>query len=168
MVTAKAAGPKPWVATDAAVKAAESEPAKPFVFMRYMSGNVMSDSPQWKRIGTLVAVWPDGTIVRAESEELSGQSYLKGRLTAEQVSELRNEVDRSGVLTFENHVVPCGESTGLTVRTSSGMKTVAYWRENEMPTAFKDMKNYLFSLKMDNPTPVAAEQFKKYPHEWYK
>lgn len=156
---------EPRAASDTAIQAAQAEPTKPFAFMSRMPANSF-DASNLNRRGILVAVWPDGKIVRAESEEKIGQSYVMGSLTQDQLEDLRQQIDHRDVLSLESHVVPCGGGESLCVRTSKGVESVAFG--GQQPGSFKTVKRFLLDLKITDPVAVPADQYRTYPHDWYK
>lgn len=164
---------EPTVATHATDKSAEAKPTKPFVFVHFIPGFVAStNSPQFKRRGVFFAVWEDGSIVRAESEELSGQSYVRGNVTSEQIQAIRRLLDQ---IDFESSTGRAGFDCPverLVFRTINEIKIEGYepqwFPECKVPEPFRKLKQVVFNFEMTEVQKVSAERYKNYPSDWYK
>ena len=144
----------------------------PFVFIHCTPAY----GPPW-RAGTLVAVWNDGTIVRAASEDQLGQSYVRARLTPEQLAHVRRLLGDSGLLTDHSQswlIVDAAAET-LAVRYDNQVKTWAHSpgfentsNHDSTDPRITRLKQALLAIPLDNPTPEPAATFSTYPNDWYR
>lgn len=139
----------------------------PFVFVRSYSGY---PGPKEKIInGIVAAVWQDGTIVRVTSEADVGKSYVKGRLSAEQLETLRNTIKESGVIGSEDRgVVVDAGMIELVIRLEDSVGRWAYSPPHQQNKKIDSIKNQLLSLPLSDEEPADAATYKAYPHDWYK
>src|SRR5688572_22530846 len=71
-----------------------SHPDRPFLFIRRISAYTRHPSPS----GVIIAVYPDGRIIRATSESAVGQSYIRGHLSPDDLARARRILKDSGLL----------------------------------------------------------------------
>src|SRR5688572_30530164 len=141
----------------------------PFVFIYCTSGYSSR-----LHAGTLVAVWNDGTIVRAASEEQLGQSYVRSRLTPAQLAHVRSLLGASGLLTdhSEQFLVIDAPAENLTVRYGARLKTWAHspgfedtGNHDSTDPRITRLKHALLALPLETPTPHPPHEFTSYPHD---
>ena len=140
----------------------------PFVFIRYASG--MPGPNTESRVGIVAAVWRDGMIVRALSEETIGKSYIRGMLSKEQLKNLQGVIEETGIPSTEpgGRFALDAASESLTLRTIDGVLTWGYSPRLYRNEAISRIKAELMTIKPEKVETVEAGPYKSYPHDWYK
>ncbi len=140
----------------------------PFVFIRLYSG--MTGPGQTPQFGTIAALWPDGTLVRAVSDDQVGKSYVKGSISADQLDMVRKAISETGILQekSESMVVVDAASIHLNIRHEKGMQSWAYSPPIQKDDRITAIKKKLMSLPLSDESPVDAAPYKAYPHDWFK
>src|SRR4051812_47075922 len=69
-------------------------PARPFLFINMDPGW----TPPPRKTGVIVAIYPDGHIIRVTSQSAIGESYIRGRLSPEHLTQARRILHDSGLL----------------------------------------------------------------------
>jgi hypothetical protein len=141
--------------------------ADPFVVITRESAFVFlprePPAPQPPPHGLLVAVWPDGKMVRAVSEDGAGRAYVTAHLTTEQVAGIRRTLGRSGI--FWPVIIPIvidADTEELTLRWGKHDRT---WRH--MPETGNDdccsnhritaIRQALFAVPLTDAKPTDVE-----------
>lgn len=126
--------------------------------------------------GVLLAIWKDGKIIRAKTEADLGKSYIKGRLTGDQLMQVRRILAKSGVLQTPRSggLIVDARAEWLVVRWG---RTVRAWTQNpdfdatpEKTTKprMNTTKLQLLSIVPEESAPEPSEAWTKYPHDWLK
>lgn len=150
----------------------DQQSEKPFLFFHLLPA--YSPKPV---SGIMVAVWPDGKIVRATSESATGREYVGARLSSDQMTALRREIAQSGILSDNGVGMLVLDAASETLLLRWG-KTVKSWshspgfegtgNSNCTNPRITAMKRYLMSLALDHALPEPAGAYADYPHAWYE
>lgn len=123
--------------------------------------------------GPIVGVWPDGRIVRVASEETIGESYVEGKLTAEQLQQLlRFIATHERLLKLEGGDViedAASEDLGIRLkkhRVSYG-ETVGHHAQVQHNADMAQLRQYLMSIEITDPRPCGAP-WTVPPDDWYE
>lgn len=147
----------------------------PFLFLHHFPGH----PAQGERLsaGTIVAIWPNGTIVRAKSETEIGHTYIRGRLTSKQLDDVRSELGQSGLLksSDRNPLVVDAASERVVIRWDGIVRQWAHSPGNEgtinsnsTNPKITALKSYLMALPVDHPAPEPPDAYAKFPQAWYR
>lgn len=140
----------------------------PFIFIRYYPGGMRPEIAD--RRGIVAAVWQDGTVIRARTEELTGQAYVRGKLGADGLAELRRTIESTRILTSE----PGGQSAAdaaivdLTLRDESGLRIWSYPVRLAVDERIIAIKASLMSIELTEVESIDADLYKRIPGDWFK
>jgi hypothetical protein len=110
--------------------------------------------------GLLVAIWPDGSVLRATDIEKRPREYVRGRVSREDVERLRDEIEQSGFWTWEAGGVPMDfPELRLAVCDGERRRTL---RSVPAPGLQAALTERLLVLALDDPEPTAEPP----PGEW--
>ncbi len=153
----------------------EDQAGVPFVFMYADPGYVGPGSN--RPDGLLLAIWPDGNMVRAVSASQAGRAYSKGRLTAAEVGEVRRILGESGILqmSIESNVAPDRSFEAFTVRWGKTVRTWAHspgfentGNASSANVRITELKKRLLAITPADSVPEPVDRWASYQHSWYK
>lgn len=145
---------------------------RPFVFI-YVTPAYTRDYPV---AGVLVAVWADGTVVRATTEAEVGKSYVRGRLDREQVQQVRRMIGESDVLKMHEggSLIVDAKAENLTVRWGKVTRTWAHNPGDEKierdatNPILTNVKKRLMGVELKDARAEPKDKWDEYPHGWYE
>ncbi len=123
--------------------------------------------------GPVVGVWPDGRIVRVASEETIGESYVEGKLTAEQLQQLLKFIATHERLLKleEGGVIEDAASERLGIRLKnhciSYEETTGEYAQLQHNPDMAQLRQYLMSIGITEPRPCGAP-WTVPPDDWYE
>jgi|GEM_PF-4188425 len=116
--------------------------------------------------GLKVAVWQDGTVVRARSTAEVGKAYIQGRLKPEQLDKVVRSIERAGILaTRPDESSPMhAASDVLKIRTRGGPVAWSHSVPAKENAQVKQIEEMLATIDISDIRPVTWES--RYPSEW--
>lgn len=146
----------------------DSRPDVPFVMFQRYGG--MNDDFVY---GPIVAVWPNGRIVRITSEDAIGKRYVEGILTPSEVEGLlRYITTNERILKLDGgYIMPDSDFERVFIRLKDrrityGESLPAY-PDVRRTAEFTALRRHLMSLELPNARPVAPP-WKVPPRDWYE
>jgi hypothetical protein len=144
---------------------------RPFLFIH------QDPSQRGKTYGVIVAIYPDGRIIRTTSEATVGESYIRGRLSTEDLAKARRILHDSGLLSTRP-----GGSTVLHVeaefvgvrygeRVTSWAHSPGFENTNNGSATnprITKLKKELLALPVQEPQPEPVAEWHRYPTEFYE
>jgi hypothetical protein len=143
---------------------AEYHPDRPFLFVHRDTGLVM-------------AIYPDGRVIRATSESTVGESYIRGRLSPQDVAQARRILHDSGLLStkpggwvvLHSDVECVGVRYGE--RITSWAHSPGFENTNDSSNTnprINQLKKELLALPVQEPKPEPSQEWNRYPTEFYE
>ena len=128
-------------------------------------------------LGVIVAIYPDGRIIRVVSESTVGQSYIRGRLSPEQVAKARRILHDSGLLSTGGRDTKMADAPTEQVGVRYG-KLVGWWAHNPgfektkwssaTNPSITRLKKELLALPVEDPKPEPPKEWSRWPTEFYE
>jgi len=147
-------------------------PDRPFLFI-----NMDSGYSNERITGVIVAIYPDGHIIRATSESTVGKSYIRGRLSPEKLAKARRILHDCGLLSTRGRDTEMSDAPVEQVGVRHG-KRVSWWARNPgfENTKWSDvtnssitrLKKELLALPVEEPTPEPPQAWSTWPTQFYE
>ena len=124
--------------------------------------------------GPIVAVWPNGRIVRVVSEKEIGKAYVEGVLTSGQLESVLKFIEANdGLLGLDDHPIvmhAAWEQTGIRLKgylIEYGETAVGEWGRAEHDADVAALRSYLMSLVIRESRFVQSP-WTSPPRDWYR
>ncbi len=141
---------------------------KPILFIHIDAGR---KRPSARLFGTAVAVWQDGSIIRARSYNEIGLEYERGTLTSDQLKEVKKLIETTQLFLAGpgTYIVPDGGSLDMVLRTRDGVKRWAYWEGKDSQYGeLNSIALHLIEMPIADAQDVSAEGFIRRNPDWYE
>jgi hypothetical protein len=148
-------------------------PDRPFLFIHSISGYTRDPLPS----GVVIAIYPDGRIIRATSQSAVGQSYLRGHLSPDDLARARRILKDSGLLSSKpgGFLVMHAASDHVGVRYGNRVTSWAHTPglENTNNSSATNpritrLKQELLALPVQDAKPEPPEEWARSPTEFYE
>jgi hypothetical protein len=148
---------------------------RPFLFI-----HMTPDYPAPNRrlvSGVIIAIYPDGRIIRAASESTIGESYIRGHLSPENLAQARRILHDSGLLSTKPGgslvVDAAAEHVGIRygARVTSWAHSPGFENSNNSDSTnprITRLKNHLLALPLEDARPDPSQEWSRYPTEFYE
>jgi hypothetical protein len=149
----------------------EYHPDRPLLFIH------QTPSQRGTFYGVIVAIYPDGRIIRTTSESALGESYIRGRLSTEDFAKARRILHDSGILSTKpgGSVVLHSRVENLGVRYGARVSSWGHSPDFENTNnsssynpRITKLKNDLLALPIQDSKPEPAAEWYRYPTEFYE
>lgn len=148
----------------------ECDPDIPFLVVHRYPGYVGPRSATGS--GLIAAVWRNGRIVRASTEDDIGQVYMEGRLATEKLDGLVSYLNASGVMTEPEEdtlLVLDAASDHVYVHLPHRILHAAESLPRKGETAIRDLEFVLLDMEIEEAKPATGRWVRPHlPREWFE
>jgi len=153
----------------------EYHPDRPFLFILTTSGY---PGPGQRMIsGVIVAIYPDGRVIRATSESTIGESYIRGRLSPEHLAQARRILHDSGLLSTKPGGSLVVDAAAEHVGVRYGKRVISWAHSpgfestnnaSNTSSRITRLKKELLALPLEDPKPEPPQEWSRWPTEFYE
>ncbi len=123
--------------------------------------------------GLILAIYPDGRIIRVTSESTIGESYIRGRLSTENLAQARRMLHDSGLLSTKpgGVVVVDGGAEHVGIRYEKHVTSWAHtpgYDYGPVGSRITQLKKNLLALPLEDPKPEPPQEWDRWPTEFYE